>query len=85
MNFCVFLYLYFGLIHFGGVSFEFAVTCTLSPSCSFGLNLNLYENKIYTTMYLNVSINYLSNMNCKFVMRFDYHDNLLKENEKFET
>ena len=36
-------------------------------------------------MYLNVSINYLSNMNCKFVMRFDYHDNLLKENEKFES
>ena len=29
-------------------------------------------------MYLNVSINYLSNINCKFVMRFEYHDNLLK-------
>ena len=30
------------------------------------------------TMYLNVPINNLSNVNCKFVMRFDYHDNLLK-------
>ena len=30
------------------------------------------------TMHLNVSINYLSNINCKFVMRFGYHDNLLK-------
>ena len=29
-------------------------------------------------MYLNVSINYLSNINCKFVMRFGYHDNLLR-------
>ena len=29
-------------------------------------------------MYLNVFINYLSNINCKFVMRFGYHDNLLK-------
>ena len=29
-------------------------------------------------MYLNVSINYLSNINCKFVMMFSYHDNLLK-------
>ena len=29
-------------------------------------------------MYLNVSINYLSNINCKFVMWFEYHDNLLK-------
>ena len=36
-------------------------------------------------MYLNVSINYSSNLNCKFVMRFDYHDNLLKENEKPES
>ena len=26
-------------------------------------------------MYLNVSFNYLSNINSKFVMRFDYHDN----------
>ena len=30
------------------------------------------------TMHLNVSINYLSNINCKFVMKFGYHDNLLK-------
>ena len=29
-------------------------------------------------MYLNMSINYLSNINCKFVMRFDYHDSLFK-------
>ena len=29
-------------------------------------------------LYLNVSINYLSNINFKFVMRFDYHDILLK-------
>ena len=29
-------------------------------------------------MYLNVSINYLSNINCKYVMRFDYHDNFFK-------
>ena len=29
-------------------------------------------------MYLYVSINYLSNSNWKFVMRFGYHDNLLK-------
>ena len=30
---------------------------------------------IYMSMYLNVSFNYLSNINSKFVMRFDYHDN----------
>ena len=30
------------------------------------------------TMYLNVPINYLSDINCKFMMRFDYHDILLK-------
>ena len=29
-------------------------------------------------MYLNGSINYLSNINYKFVMRFGYHDNVLK-------
>ena len=29
-------------------------------------------------MYLNVSINYLSNINCIIMMRFSYHDNLLK-------
>ena len=29
-------------------------------------------------MYLKVSINYLSYINCKFVMRFSYHDNLLR-------
>ena len=32
---------------------------------------------IYMSMYLNVSFNYLSNINSKFVMRFDYHDNFL--------
>ena len=38
-------------------------------------------------MYLNVSINYLSNIHYKFVMRFGYHDNLFKimrnSNHKF--
>ena len=29
------------------------------------------------SMYLNVPFNYLNNINPKFVMRFDYHDNLL--------
>ena len=29
-------------------------------------------------MYLNVSINYLNNINCKFVMSFVYHENLPK-------
>ena len=29
-------------------------------------------------MYLNMAINYLSNINFKFVMMFDYRDNLLK-------
>ena len=29
-------------------------------------------------MYLKVSINYLSYINCNFVMRFSYHDNLLR-------
>ena len=29
-------------------------------------------------MYLNVSINYLSNIHYEFVMRFGYHDSLLK-------
>ena len=33
-------------------------------------------------MYLYMSINYLNNINCKFVMRFDYHDNLLKRMRK---
>ena len=41
-------------------------------------NLSLYKNTIYMTMYLNVPINYLRNINCKFVIRFDYYDNLLK-------
>ena len=27
------------------------------------------------TIYSNLPINYLSNINCKFIMRFDYHDN----------
>ena len=39
---------------------------------------SLYQNTIYMIMYLNVFINYLNNINCKFVMRFGYHDNLLK-------
>ena len=30
-------------------------------------------------MYLNVSINYLSNINCKFVMKFNYNNNFLKK------
>ena len=30
-------------------------------------------------MYLNLSINYLSNINRKFVMKFGYHDNFLKK------
>ena len=29
-------------------------------------------------MYLNISINYLNNINCKFVIRFGYYENLLK-------
>ena len=29
-------------------------------------------------MYLNVPINYFSNIHYKFVMRFNYHDNYLK-------
>ena len=31
------------------------------------------------SMYLNMPFNYFSNINSKFVMRFDYHDNLLKK------
>ena len=58
----------FGLIHFGSVFFEVFRS----------ENLSLYQNTIYTIMYSNVSINYLNNINCKFVMRFGYHDNLLK-------
>ena len=38
-------------------------------------------------MYLNVSINYLSNIHYKFVMRFGYHNNLFNimrnSNHKF--
>ena len=30
-------------------------------------------------MYLNVPINHLSNINCNYVMSFDYHNNLLKK------
>ena len=26
-----------------------------------------------------MSIDYLSNINCKFIMKFDYHDNLFKK------
>ena len=41
------------------------------------------------TMYLNVSINYLSNINFNYVMSFDYDNNLLKRmrnlNNTFET
>ena len=59
----------FGSIHFGGVFFEVFRSESLS----------LYQNTIYTIMYSNVSINYLNNINCKFVMRFGYHDNLLKK------
>ena len=41
-------------------------------------NLSLYQNTIYMAMYLNVPINYLSNINCNYVISFDYYDNLLK-------
>ena len=41
-------------------------------------NLSLYQNTIYMSMYLNVPFNYLSKINSKFVIRFDYHDNLFK-------
>ena len=58
----------FGLIHFGSVFFEVFRS----------ENLSLYQNTIYMIMYSNVSINYLNNINCKFVMRFGYHDNLFK-------
>ena len=33
---------------------------------------------MYIAMYLNVPINHLSNINCNYVISFDYHDNLLK-------
>ena len=40
-------------------------------------------------MNLNVPINYLNNINCNYVISFDYHDDLLKRkkilNDKFET
>ena len=75
---------YFWMIHFGSVFFELFITCTLYPSYSFGLsqfleffrseNLSLYQNIIYMIVYLN----YLSNTNRKFVMRFVYHNNFLK-------
>ena len=39
-------------------------------------NLNLYQN-IILAMYLNMSTGYLSNIECIFVMSFDYHDNIL--------
>ena len=29
-------------------------------------------------MYLNVPINHLSNINCNYVISFDYYDNLFK-------
>ena len=41
-------------------------------------NLSLYQNTIYMATYLNVPINYLSNINCNYVISFDYYDNLLK-------
>ena len=31
------------------------------------------------SMYLDVVFNYLSNINSKYVMRFDYHENVLKK------
>ena len=41
------------------------------------------------TMYLNVSINYLRNINFNYVMSFDYDNNLLKRrrnlNNSFKT
>ena len=37
-------------------------------------------------IYLNISINCLSNINCNYMINFDYHDNLLKRirNLKFK-
>ena len=37
------------------------------------------------SMYLDVVFNYLSNINSKFVMRFDYHDNLCGGNFFFKA
>ena len=31
------------------------------------------------SMYLKMPFNYFSNINSKFVMRFDYHNNLFKK------
>ena len=38
-----------------------------------------FENhaKYILHMYLNVLVNYLNNIKCKFVMNLDYHDNLI--------
>ena len=47
------------------------------------------SNIIYMATYLNVPIYYLSNINCNYVISFNYYDNLLKRmrnlNDKFKT
>ena len=40
--------------------------------------------KIQSWLCMNVPIGYLSNIKCNFMKSFHYHDNILKENEKFE-
>ena len=37
------------------------------------------------TMYLNVHINYLNNINYNYVINFDYHDNLFKKMKNFHN
>ena len=59
------------MIHFDGVFFELFITCTLYLIVWFELIFRYLRSEMI--MYLNVSINYLSNINCKFVMRFGYH------------
>jgi len=38
-------------------------------------------------VWVESTINYLSNINCNYMLSFDYHDNLLNRmrNNKFET
>ena len=35
-------------------------------------------------MYLNILVNYLSNIMCNFVKSLAYHDNPIQNKEKFE-
>ena len=52
----------------------------LSLSLSLSLSLHLFELifslEVRILFYLNVLINYLSNINCNYVIIFYYHDNL---------